>query len=207
MVRPGRAAARRRRSRHPARLEGDDRRSRGFLRAQGWDIDLAAHVRRGGRVLGLCGGYQMLGARLADPDGIEGPPGERRGARPARRRDGADRRQDADRGRGRLPSPTARPSAATRCMSGEPAGPTARGRCCASPTAGRRRGLGRRARDAAPTSMACSPTIASAPAGWPGSARRLGLSPTSAEIERTLDALAAILPAHVDLDRLLSLAR
>jgi adenosylcobyric acid synthase len=47
-----------------------------FLRAQGWDVDLAAHVRRGGRVLGLCGGYQMLGRRVADPDGIEGPPGE-----------------------------------------------------------------------------------------------------------------------------------
>jgi adenosylcobyric acid synthase len=43
------------------------------LRAAGWDIDLAAHVRRGGRVLGLCGGYQMLGRRLADPDGTEGP--------------------------------------------------------------------------------------------------------------------------------------
>ena len=46
-----------------------------FFRAQGWDIDLFAHVRRGGRVLGICGGYQMLGARVADPDGIEGPPG------------------------------------------------------------------------------------------------------------------------------------
>lgn len=45
------------------------------LRRAGWDIDLAAHVRRGGRVLGLCGGYQMLGRRLADPDGVEGPPG------------------------------------------------------------------------------------------------------------------------------------
>ena len=32
-----------------------------FLRAQGWDIDISAHHRRGGRVLGLCGGYQMLG--------------------------------------------------------------------------------------------------------------------------------------------------
>ena len=31
------------------------------LRSSGWDIDIAAHVRRGGRVLGLCGGYQMLG--------------------------------------------------------------------------------------------------------------------------------------------------
>ena len=51
----------------------------GFLRAEGWDIDLAAHVRRGGRVLGLCGGYQMLGRAVADPDGIEGPAGEAAG--------------------------------------------------------------------------------------------------------------------------------
>jgi adenosylcobyric acid synthase len=43
-----------------------------YLREQGWDIDLAAHVRRGGMVLGLCGGYQMLGRSISDPDGIEG---------------------------------------------------------------------------------------------------------------------------------------
>jgi adenosylcobyric acid synthase len=47
-----------------------------FLRAQGWDIDLLAHHRRGGHVLGVCGGYQMLGRSVADPDGIEGPAGE-----------------------------------------------------------------------------------------------------------------------------------
>jgi adenosylcobyric acid synthase len=47
-----------------------------FLRQQGWDIDLLAHVRRGGHVLGLCGGYQMLGKSVADPDGIEGPAGD-----------------------------------------------------------------------------------------------------------------------------------
>jgi adenosylcobyric acid synthase len=47
-----------------------------FLRAQGWDIDLLGHVRRGGRVLGVCGGFQMLGRRVADPDGVEGPPAE-----------------------------------------------------------------------------------------------------------------------------------
>ena len=46
-----------------------------FVRAQGWDIDILAHHRRGRPVLGLCGGYQMLGRRLADPDGIEGPAG------------------------------------------------------------------------------------------------------------------------------------
>ena len=45
-----------------------------FLRAQGWDIDIAAHVRRGGRVLGICGGYQMLGRGISDPLGVEGPP-------------------------------------------------------------------------------------------------------------------------------------
>ena len=43
------------------------------LRANGWDIDIAAHVRRGGKVLGLCGGYQMLGAMIHDPLGLEGP--------------------------------------------------------------------------------------------------------------------------------------
>jgi adenosylcobyric acid synthase len=47
-----------------------------FLRAQGWDIDLLAHHRRGGHVLGLCGGYQMLGRSVADPDGIEGAAGD-----------------------------------------------------------------------------------------------------------------------------------
>ena len=43
-----------------------------FFRAQGWDVDLAGHRRRGGHVLGLCGGYQMLGRTLADPLGLEG---------------------------------------------------------------------------------------------------------------------------------------
>jgi adenosylcobyric acid synthase len=44
------------------------------LREFGWDIDLKAHLRRGGFVLGICGGYQMLGRTIADPHGIEGPP-------------------------------------------------------------------------------------------------------------------------------------
>jgi len=45
------------------------------LRDAGFDIDIAAHVRHGGMVLGLCGGYQMLGRAVHDPDGIEGPAG------------------------------------------------------------------------------------------------------------------------------------
>jgi adenosylcobyric acid synthase len=46
-----------------------------YFRSQGWDIDLAAHIRRGGHVLGLCGGYQMLGKRIHDPLGLEGQMG------------------------------------------------------------------------------------------------------------------------------------
>jgi adenosylcobyric acid synthase len=46
------------------------------LQAAGWDIDIRAHVHRGGAVLGLCGGYQMLGRTIADPEGIEGRRGE-----------------------------------------------------------------------------------------------------------------------------------
>lgn len=49
------------------------------FRNQGWDIDLQAHVRRGGCVLGICGGYQMLGKAIIDRDGIEGSPGEFKG--------------------------------------------------------------------------------------------------------------------------------
>ena len=47
-----------------------------FLRSQGWDHDIIAHARTGGRVLGLCGGYQMLGRWVRDPDGGDGPAGE-----------------------------------------------------------------------------------------------------------------------------------
>ena len=49
------------------------------LRAEGWDIDILAHHRAGRAVLGICGGYQMLGRTIADPDGIEGTPGTSEG--------------------------------------------------------------------------------------------------------------------------------
>jgi adenosylcobyric acid synthase len=45
-----------------------------LMRSQGWDIDVLAHVRQGGRVLGICGGYQMLGLAVSDPAGVEGAP-------------------------------------------------------------------------------------------------------------------------------------
>ena len=85
------------------------------LRDAGFDIDIAAHLRRGGSVLGLCGGYQMLGRAVHDPEGIEGPPGTAAGlglldvettlvgGEAARARGGRDR-------------PMVRPSPATRCI-------------------------------------------------------------------------------------------
>jgi adenosylcobyric acid synthase len=50
-----------------------------FLKEQGWHIDIAAHVRRGGKVLGICGGYQMLGRLIHDAHGLEGPAGTAEG--------------------------------------------------------------------------------------------------------------------------------
>jgi len=50
-----------------------------FLRAQGWDKGIARHLRYGGKVFGICGGYQMLGQEIADPQGIEGKPGTSEG--------------------------------------------------------------------------------------------------------------------------------
>ncbi|MEM9877901.1 MAG: cobyric acid synthase [Pseudomonadota bacterium] len=50
-----------------------------FLRAQGWHHDIMAHARAGGRVLGLCGGYQMLGKTICDPHGVDGPIGDATG--------------------------------------------------------------------------------------------------------------------------------
>ena len=55
------------------------RADREWLKAQGWDEHIQRHLRYGGKVLGICGGFQMLGRTIADPDGIEGEPGETEG--------------------------------------------------------------------------------------------------------------------------------
>ncbi len=46
-----------------------------FLRAQGWDAAIARHLRYGGKLIGICGGFQMLGQEIDDPHGLEGAPG------------------------------------------------------------------------------------------------------------------------------------
>jgi adenosylcobyric acid synthase len=176
-----------------------------FLRAQGWDIDIAAHLRRGGRVLGICGGYQMLGRTLRDLEGIEGPAGEVAGL-------------------GLLDVST--------ILSGEKILTAAEGICLANgaPFQGYEMHIGRTAgADCARPLLRFSdgrPDGAISADGrvmgayvhglFAGDAQRaewlasLGARSDlayDAQVERTLDELAAHLAAHIDLDALLKLAR
>ena len=176
------------------------------LRGQGWDIDIAAHHRRGGRVLGLCGGYQMLGRHIADPTGIEGPAGavaglglldvvtvlsaEKRLARVAATlADGGAAVAGYEMHMGRTDGPdAARPflylaggrADGARSADGRVAGTYVHGLFAA---------------DAARAALL----------GWLGAAA--GVLRWEAEVEAALDALAAHLEAHVRIDDLLALAR
>ncbi|MGC9402881.1 cobyric acid synthase [Vibrio genomosp. F10] len=47
-----------------------------YLKSQGWDNDIKRHIRLGGKVIGICGGYQILGETISDPFGVEGKAGE-----------------------------------------------------------------------------------------------------------------------------------
>ncbi|MDR1396066.1 MAG: cobyric acid synthase, partial [Deltaproteobacteria bacterium] len=51
------------------------RRDLEFIRSQKWDLAFQKHLRYGGKILGLCGGYQMLGQAIDDPLGLESEPG------------------------------------------------------------------------------------------------------------------------------------
>jgi adenosylcobyric acid synthase len=176
------------------------------LRQEGWDIDLAAHHRRGGRILGLCGGYQMLGRRIADPLGIEGVPAEVAGL-------------------GLLEVDTVLTStkallevsgtvladgggfAGFEMHMGRTTGP-ATDRPMLRLANGRQDGA--TSADGRVSGTYVHGLFASDPARA-GFLRRLGAAPSGrsyeAGIEATLDALAAHLEVHIDIDRLLSLAR
>jgi adenosylcobyric acid synthase len=175
------------------------------LRTADFDIDIAAHVRRGGRVLGLCGGYQMLGCSIADPAGIEGPPG---------RADGLglidvetvlndDKRLEPVQGE----TSDGTPFAGYEMHMG-----LTKGADCARPFA--------RLADGSPEGAVSADgrVIGTYIHGLFADDRqrsawleRLGAGPFTvahdALVEDTLDRLAAHLAAHIDLDRLLRLAR
>ena len=175
------------------------------FRAEGWDIDLLAHRRRGGHVLGLCGGYQMLGRSIADPLGLEGRPGAHAGLglldvettmRPAKRL--AIAAGEA--------LPGGETLAGYEIHLGETVGPdtgrawlTLDGRRAGAASAdGRVRGCylhGLFASDPFRRRFLSELGAASSPLVWESS------------VDATLDSLAEHVTAHVDLDRLLDLAR
>ncbi len=175
------------------------------FRAQGWDIDLAAHLRRGGHVLGICGGYQMLGREIIDADGLEGPAGSTPGLghldvvtrmQPEKRLALTDA----------IYLPTGDPVTGYEIHLGQTEGPD-----CARPwlkVGGQPAGAASpdgRVRGCYLHGLFASDGFRSAylePLGAAPSAMNHG-----AMIDNTLDDLAAHLEAHIDLDTLLSLAR
>jgi adenosylcobyric acid synthase len=174
------------------------------LRKAGFDIDIAAHRRRGGIVIGLCGGYQMLGRVIRDPAGSEGPPGVAEGL-------------------GLLDVETA--------LSGEKRLEPARGETDGIPFSGYEMHIG------VTTGSDCARPFARLCGGVPEGAvsadgrvigtyihglfhndsqraawlARLGAGPPAiaydALVESTLDRLAAHIGAHVEVERILKLAR
>jgi adenosylcobyric acid synthase len=174
------------------------------LREAGFHIDIAAHLRRGGMVLGLCGGFQMLGRAVRDPAGMEGPAG-------------------AAEGLGLLDVETV--------LSSEKRLEPARGEAGGRPFSGYEMHMG------ITTGPDCARPFARLSCGAPDGAisadgriagtyihglfnddrqrsawlERLGAGPSAiahdALVESTLDRLAAHLAAHVDVERLLRLAK
>ncbi len=145
-----------------------------FFREQGWDIDLLAHARRGGRILGICGGYQMLGKNVSDPQGMEGPPGEIEGLGLLDVATVLTGDEDAEASRRRVPHEwRAVPGLRDACRRDERV-QTARGRSCASPTGSSTARSRQTASSRGPMCMGCSPTIASARPGSRCSERRAG---------------------------------
>ncbi len=176
------------------------------LHREGWALDIEAHMRRGGWVIGLCGGYQMLGHRVADPTGIEGMPGETRGLGLLQVETVLGETKRLARASGRT-SEGNDPVSGYEMHMGETTGPdTARPllRLETGPDG---------ARSADGRVMGCYLHGLFAADGFRhrflGRLRRRAHSGVAFEavVEETLDALGAHLEAHLDLDGLLAVAR
>jgi adenosylcobyric acid synthase len=174
------------------------------LRAAGFDVDISAHARRGGLVLGLCGGYQMLGRVVADPDGIEGPPAIVEGL-------GLLDTATVLAGDKRLEPVTGEASGAPFCGYEMHIGRT-EGPDCERPFGrladGTREGAMSRDERVFGTYVHGLFADDRQRSAW---LKRLGAEPSGIAhdvlIEDTLDRLAAHLARHIDLDRLLALSR
>ena len=174
------------------------------LRSAGFDIDIAAHHRRGGMVLGLCGGFQMLGRSIADPGGIEGPPAavEGLGLLDVATTLSAEKRLEPVQGT----TADGAPFAGYEMHMGVTDGPA-----CARPFA--------RLADGSPEGAVSADGRVLGTyvhglfaddrqrAAWLARFNGTANIAHEALVERTLDALAAHLAAHLDLDRVLTLAR
>ena len=175
----------------------------GYIRAQGWDIDLYAHHRRGGRILGICGGYQMLGTLVSDPDGIEGTAGDTPGLGLLQITTTmqADKRLTLTTG---THAATGLPITAYEIHIGRSTGPDT-----ARPFAHTPAPEGATAPDGRVMGSYLHGMFA-ADAFRAAYLRDLGLPSTlrnhAAEVDQTLNALAAHIERHVDVDALLTLA-
>ncbi len=176
-----------------------------FLRAQGWNTDIYAHLRQGGRVMGLCGGYQMLGKKIADGHGVEGTPGEAEGLGlldVTTRIEAAKTLKEAT----GIEVITGASVHGYEIHSGQTSGPD-----CARPMldlAGRAEG----ARSADGKVMGCYlHGLFAADAFRRAFLKTLGAGAAKADfearIETTLDSLADHLETHIDVPRLLEIAR
>ena len=174
------------------------------LRAAGFDIDIAAHWRRGGMILGLCGGFQMLGRTIADPGGVEGPPAtvEGLGLLDAATTLSAQKRLEPVSGT----TSDDMPFTGYEMHMGVTVGPD-----CARPFA-------RLADGSAEGAISADGRVIGTyvhglfaddrqRGAWLGRFKGTAHVAHDALVERTLDALAAHLSLHLDLDRLLTLAR
>jgi adenosylcobyric acid synthase len=174
------------------------------FRAAGFDIDIAAHRRRGGAILGICGGYQMLGRSVADPGGIEGSAAavEGLGLLDVTTTLSEEKRLEPVRGT----TSDGAPVRGYEMHMGVTEGPD-----CARPFA--------RLADGSPDGAVSADGRVIGTymhglfaddqqrAAWLTRFKGTATIAHDALVERTLDALAAHLAAHLDLDRLLTKAR